>query len=318
MNKSDFIKYFTGNLSEQEEKTLLDWLDENESNREEFLKERKLWDMLLLNSSDDETKGVKVIGRSNEKSSRWMIQLGKVAAIFLLAFGAGMLFRTIQNTKEETVQITTVEVPVGQRVLMTLSDGTKVWLNSKSKFSFPDHFDKTNRTVQLNGEAFFDVVHNEKVPFLVNTEKYQIEVLGTKFDICSYRNNCTFEATLLEGKVMLSENNTNAKPIELRPDEQFVFDTLTNKSEVRKVTAKEYTSWIDGVFSFNDQLFSTIVQKLERYYEIKIEVNYPELLGYRFTGKFRESDPLTVILDVVKKSKSFNYKQEENKIIIYK
>jgi ferric-dicitrate binding protein FerR (iron transport regulator) len=318
MDNGIFIKYFKGELSEQDEMILLDWLDKSQANREEFLKERKLWDLLLLNASDEASKEDEIVGTSIGKSKRWFLQISKVAAIFLIAFGSGIAFRIIQSDKSETVRINTVEVPIGQRVLMTLSDGTKVWLNAKTRFSFPDHFDKNNRTVHLNGEALFNVVHNAEAPFLVNTARYQVKVVGTKFDVYAYKNSGTFETTLIEGKVILSEYNTNNKPIELKPDEQFVFDTLKNITEIRKVDTKEFTSWIDGVYSFNDQLFSSIVQRLERYYEMKIEVNYPELMDYRFTGKFRGSDPLTVILDVVKKNKSFNYKLTDNKIIIYK
>jgi ferric-dicitrate binding protein FerR (iron transport regulator) len=274
--------------------------------------------MLLLNASDDAIKDGKITGTFVRKSKRWIIQLGTIAAIFLIAFGTGVWFRTGQNQRNESGRVNIVEVPIGQRVLITMADGSKVWLNAKSTFSFPDHFDKDNRTVQLSGEALFDVVHNEGAPFLVNTQKYQVKVLGTKFDVCSYKNSCSFETTLLEGKVMLSKNNSNVQPIELKPDEQFVFDTLTNKSDIRKVDTREYTSWIDGVYSFNDQLFSSIVQSLERYYEMKIVVNYPEMMDFRFTGKFRCSDPLPMILDVVRKSKFFNYRQEDNKIIIYK
>jgi ferric-dicitrate binding protein FerR (iron transport regulator) len=318
MNKSVFIKYFTGDLSEEEENALLDWLDQSQANREEFQQERKLFDMLLLNASDDVVRDIKIAGTFNEKIKKWIIQLGSVAAIFLVAFGLGIWFRTNNNQTEASGKINVVEVPIGQRALITLADGTKVWLNAKSTFSFPDHFDKDNRTVQLTGEALFDVVHNESAPFLVNTPRYQVKVMGTKFDVYAYKHSSTFETTLIEGKVTLSKNNTNTEPIELRHDEQFVFDTLTNKSDIRKVATREFTSWVDGIYSFNDQLFSSIVQRLERYYGIKIEVDYPELLDFKFTGKFRQSDPLTEILDVVKKSKSFNYKEEDNKIIIYK
>ncbi|HEY4787501.1 MAG TPA: FecR domain-containing protein [Bacteroidales bacterium] len=316
MNKDLFIRYFTGRLSEQEEKALLDWIEESEENRKEFLQERKLWDMLLLNTPEtiiDEEKTLTIRGTSRRR----IIQFTSIAAVLIVLLSISIWFVTNKLRTEKPV-LNIVDVPIGQRVLLTLSDGSKVWLNAKSRFSFPNHFGKNNRTVQLVGEALFDVVHNENSPFIVNTPQYQVKVLGTQFDVYAYKNSNTFETTLIQGKVILSENNANSLPFELNPGEQFLFDTLSRERNIRKVETEEYTTWINGVYSFNNQLFSSIVQRLERYYEVNIDVAYPELMNFRFTGKFRYSDPLSVILDVVKKSKAFQYKQTGNKILIYK
>jgi ferric-dicitrate binding protein FerR (iron transport regulator) len=317
MDKSIFIKYFRGNLSKQEEKNMLDWLDESEANREEFLKERKLWDIILLNSTEtsvNENKNDKI---RFERPIRWAIEFSKMAAVFMVAVGFS-IWLINRNQLKEPGKLNIVEVPIGQRVLLTLSDGSKVWLNAKSKFSYPDHFGKNNRSVELDGEALFDIVHNQDAPFVVNTPKYKVKVLGTQFNVYGYKNSNIFETTLIRGKVVLSKNGTQNSPVELKPDEQFVFDSHTNKSEIHKVATMEYITWINGTFAFNDQQFSSIVQRLERYYEKNIDVQYPELMNFRFTGKFRYSDPLPVIFDVVKKNKPFNYKLIGNKYIIYK
>ena len=315
MNKSVFIKYFKGELTEKQEKDLLDWIEQSEENYQELLRERKFWDMLILSDVDKNTESEIDLQQTN-RFRRVIYNIGKVAAIFIVAFGLGILFKTNSGLQISTTKFNKIEVPRGQRVLITLVDGTKVWLNAKSKFTFPDHFDKNNRTVQLDGEAYFDVVHNEKVPFIVKTFKYQIKVLGTRFNVNAYQNSTNFETTLVDGRVLLQTNDPGSLTIELKPDEQYSEDSSTGKFEIKKVAAKENITWIDGVYTFNDQSFSSIVQRLERYYDTKIIVNYPELLDYRFTGKFRYRDSLTMILDVVKHNKAFTYKQVGNKIII--
>jgi len=315
MNKSVFIQYFKGELSEQQENDLLDWVEQSEENYQELLMERKFWDMLILNDVDKNTES-EIDFQQPNRFRKIIYNAGKVAAIFIVAFGLGILFKTNLGLQIATIKFNKIEVPRGQRVLITLVDGTKVWLNAKSKFTFPDHFEKNNRSVQLDGEAYLDVVHNEKVPFIVNTSKYQIKVLGTRFNVNAYQNSTNFETTLVEGRVVLKTNDPGSLAIELKPDEQFSEDSGNHKSHIRKVAAKEDISWIYGVYTFNDQSFSYIVQRLERYYDTKIVVNYPELLDYRFTGKFRYRDSLTMILDVVKHNKSFTYKQVGNKIII--
>jgi transmembrane sensor len=315
MNKSVFINYFKGELSENQEKDFLDWVGQSEENYQELLMERKLWDMLILNDVDKNTESDIDLQQSN-RFRRIIYNAGKVAAIFIVAFGLGILFKTNSGLQTATTKFNKIEVPRGQRVLITLVDGTKVWLNAKSKFTFPDHFEKNNRSVQLDGEAYFEVVHNEKVPFIVKTSKYQIKVLGTRFNVNAYQNSTNFETTLVEGRVLLKTNDPGSLAIELKPDEEYTEDSGTGKFEIKKVAAKENITWIDGVYTFNDQSFSSIIQRLERYYDTKIVVNYPELLDYRFTGKFRYRDSLTMILDVVKHNKAFTYKQVGNKIII--
>lgn len=313
-------RYFKGELSETEEKVLLDWINESEENHKEFLQQRKLWDIFLLNASDDAELGVK---RGKERHAQrgrtlWVWEMAKIAAVFLVAMGIGIALKPHLTFKKEPVAYNKIEVPIGQRVCLTLCDGSKVWLNAKTHFRFPEKFEKNQRTVYLDGEAMFEVTHNEKAPFYVKTSKYNVKVLGTKFNVYAYNNSNSFETTLVNGKVMLTRNNTSKVSVVLKPNQQMIYDHHSDKTIVRTVKTAEYTTWIDGYYSFDNEKFESIVQRLERYYEAKIVVNYPELMDYKFTGKFRYSDPLTVILDVVKKNKPFKYQKVNDEIFITK
>ena len=101
----------------------------------------------------------------------------------------------------------TVIVPAGQRAELLLADGTKVWLNSRSKLKFPDRFQKDARKVELDGEGYFEVTHQEEAPFTVHTSKYDVKVLGTEFNVKAYKDKEQFETSLLKGSVEVSNAN---------------------------------------------------------------------------------------------------------------
>jgi ferric-dicitrate binding protein FerR (iron transport regulator) len=318
MNKETFIKYFRNELSEVEEKALFAWIEESDRNKQEFLDERKFWDLLLLNTPTN-TKPLENIGgdQSGKTKKRWILEFSKIAAVFIIAALIGALFVKTHSKAEEVQAWNTIEVPIGQRTCITLTDGTKVWLNAKTKFSFPDKFRSDIREVRLDGEAVFDVTHNEKANFVVRTKQYNVKVLGTKFSVYAYNNSQIFEATLVRGKISLEEKSANPKPVILYPNQMATYNGDLENLEIKTVDAKQNLYWIEGIYSFDNQPLSSIIQRLERYYEVKIRVDNPELLNNKYTGKFRYSDSIDVILEVVKKSNFFNYKKINNEIIIY-
>jgi len=208
-------------------------------------------------------------------------------------------------------------VPIGQRTCLRLADGTTVWLNAKTKFSFPDRFKKSIREVRLDGEAIFDVSHDEKVPFIVKAQKYNVSVLGTEFNVYAYDNSNVFETTLVKGKVLLEKNDSKEKAVELHPDQIAIYNEQSKLLEIKPVDTIESLYWKEGIYSFNNQPLSSIIQRLERYYEVVINVKDPQILRSKFTGKFRYSDPIEVILEVVRKGASFKYHKKGNVITIY-
>lgn len=320
MTKEIFNRYFNGDLSAIEERELLNWIDASDANRREFFQERKLWDMLLLNSPETMALSAPnlTVGKTDKTHSRkkWILEFSKIAAVFIIAICIGG-WLTLKYS-EEPQAWNTIEVPIGQRACLHLADGTRVWLNAKSRFTFPDKFKKGLREVKLDGEAVFDVVHNEKSTFVVKTKRFNVRVLGTKFNIYAYDNSSVFETALVRGKVMLEKRASMEKPIELKPNQMGVYHDETGTIEIKTIDTKESLYWTEGVYSFNNQPLSCIIQRLERYYEVSISVKHPDILNYKFTGKFRYSDPIDIILEVIKKSKFFKYTKKDNQITIYK
>ena len=199
MDKEILQRYVEGNVSPEEIIAVVDWLDADENNVREFMALHKLNDISLLNQPDNRA--------DNQKKKRTIsfrkigYELAKIAAILIIFWGGTKLFET-NTTEESIVTYQTLYVPAGQRAELILPDSTRVWLNAHSKLIYPVSFGKGNRQVELNGEAYFDVVHNEKQPFIVKTRQMDIQVLGTEFNVTSYSSD--FEVSLLRGCIELS------------------------------------------------------------------------------------------------------------------
>ena len=176
-------RYIRGEVSEEERLKVASWLDESPENMREFLALRKLYDLSLWQSDTNEKYSVRKRHFSIQKIT---IELLKIAAIFLVGFWGSKQLLTQQPDK---AQMQTIHVPAGQRAEVTLADGTHVWLNSRSTLKFSEQFSANTRNVELDGEGYFSVQHNEKSPFTVQTPKYTIQVLGTEFNVNAARKS---------------------------------------------------------------------------------------------------------------------------------
>ena len=194
MNQDLLYKYFKGNANIEEEKQILDWVDASDENRKAFQKERMLYDIALF-SEEKQSERLK-------RKTRILPILqwtARIAAVMIILFGSGLLFKDYRYNK--SAQLQTVAVPAGQRAQITLADGTKVWLNSQSTLTYASNFGRQERNVLLDGEAYFEVSKNEKIPFFVNTETNKVRVVGTSFNVCAYNGSNEFETTLVTGIV---------------------------------------------------------------------------------------------------------------------
>ena len=304
MNQDLLYKYFKGNTTTEEEKQILDWIDADKENKETFRKERMLYDITLF--SDEKQTAPK-----NKKAKiisvlRWSTQ---IAAIIIIVFSIGILFKDYQYNK--TAQLQTIAVPAGQRAQITLADGTKVWLNSQSTLIYTSNFGRKERNVKLNGEAYFEVAKNKDIPFLVNTETNQVRVVGTHFNVCAYDGSNEFETTLVEGIVDIYAKG-NKKPLTRLTKNEF-FASHNGKYQKSTLTSLDYLRWTEGLYCFDDAPFSIILSKLEKYYNVKIAVNDPDILNYRCTGKCKEQDGIEHILRVIQKDLRFTYSINSDK-----
>lgn len=207
----------------------------------------------------------------------------------------------------------TIHVPAGQRAEVTLADGTHVWLNSRSTLRFPEQFSANARNVELDGEGYFSVQHNEESPFIVQTPKYAIQVLGTEFNVKAYRNTSLFETALLKGSVKISSPNLK-NGLQLKPNEIVSIENkLLKKSTINN---NDYFKWKEGLFCFEDESIQNLIKKLELYYDTTIEIQRPSLLEHHYSGKFRIQDGIEHVLRVLQLKHKFTYQKDDDKNLI--
>ena len=190
---------------------------------------------------------------------------------------------------EDSLVFNTLIVPKGGEYSLELPDGTVVWVNSESALRFPEKFTSNRREVFLEGEAYFEVKKDANRPFYVHTEVGKVRVLGTAFNVCAYSNDRFWQTTLVEGSVMI---NQEEKEVLLKPNEQYQIDVRTGKAGLREVLPELYTSWRDGKFYFKAYTFEELVEKLERWYDFKMFYMNEEIKTRRFSGVVNKYQPL--------------------------
>ena len=201
-----------------------------------------------------------------------------------------------------------LKVPNGKIFKLVLSDGTSVTVNSGSLLKYDDSFyGSEKRNVFLDGEAYFDVVKNKKSPFIVQTNDMNIRVLGTKFNVSSYLNDNNTSVVLEEGSVSVhkaSEIYDPEKSVVIKPNQQIVIQ----KEEliIKEVSIDKYVSWKSRKLLFKNDKFEDIVKKLERYYNISININSSQLNNNRYTGTFT-TETISEVLDIFKELSEFKY-----------
>lgn len=208
-----------------------------------------------------------------------------------------------------------IYVPVGGKYNLVLCDGTKVWVNSDSRFTFPDHFPGAERTVELSGEAYFEVSKNGK-PFVVNTGTASIRVLGTAFNICSYTDEKNEQITLVNGRVKVK---VGEKSYPLRPGQQLTAQKTSSHIEIKEVNTDLYTSWRNDLFRFIDTSLEDIASKLKRWYNVRFIFEEEACKKYRFTGAAKKENDLVGLIERMKAANPhIQFKIKDDEIMISK
>ena len=215
------------------------------------------------------------------------------------------------NTEEKSV-LHTVEVPVGGEFDMVLADGTRVWLNSATKLRYPTRFTGKNREVYVEGEAFFSVCKDSFHPFIVHTEGGHVRVLGTEFNLSAYPGERTI-TTLAEGKV---EVNDKISKVCLKPGEQAICTKGARFIEVKDVDVSLFTSWVKGVFEFENMSLLAISRQLSRWYGVSFQFEDEDCAERCFTGGIKKYVPLNQSLDILEKTTNVVFKVSGRQVFV--
>lgn len=233
-----------------------------------------------------------------------------------LAYSDGTEIKTNgTNASEEPAQLNTIATPVGGQYQVILQDGTKVWLNAASSLRYPSRFNNKERNVEISGEAYFDVTHDEKRPFKVRSKGQQVEVLGTAFNIMAYDNEDMVKTTLLRGAVRVAGlGPLKAKIVTLLPGQQSLL-TAQQISVNNNPDLEEVVSWKNGYFKFNEDI-KNIMNKIARWYNIEVVYRPGVDLSQTFSGEVSKSRNVSVLLKVMELTGNVHFKIEERRIIV--
>ena len=218
--------------------------------------------------------------------------------------------------QSDNLRYNTLEVPRGGKFFLELSDGTRVWLNSESKIKYPAQFSDELRTVELTGEAYFEVTRNEYAPFLVSSGTQVVKVLGTQFNISSYAKSNLIFTTLVEGSVEVYEKGNPENKCMLKPNEQSVFSKKDLLVDSRMVDPTEYIGWKNGRFIFNDEQLVDIMQVMARWYDFDFVFENESRREIRFTGNLPRIDNVKDILSKIEKTAEVRFSINNKTIII--
>lgn len=301
-------RYFRGDSSQQEKEEIQLWLEESEENNAEFMSLRALHDITLCSLPE---QGIRQFNHATRKNRHILFEWTKIAAAILITFGVSYYF--LNGSSNEEIKMQTLHVPAGQRAELTLTDGTKVWLNSLTTFTFPNRFTEESRRVHVDGEAYFDVKQDNKKKFTVNTGAYDIHVLGTEFNVIAYSKDTRFETSLITGSVEIEACNGSQKLL-LYPGKKAYLKN--NQLVTVPLLDDDLFLWRDGILNFRNERVEEILSKLELYYNIKIINQKHTIKDIRYTGKFRIDDGVEHVMNVLKIAIGLRYTRDsENNTI---
>ena len=241
---------------------------------------------------------------------KWM----SVAAglLFFLSAGFYAVHRLKTPPPQEIVEYHQRIVPYGKKVQIGLPDGTQVWVNSGSKLTYPSSFTGNTRELYLEGEAYFDVVHDAKRPFILHTGKVITRVLGTAFNVKAY-GATEMSVTVARGKVSVGMQNKLLSV--LIPNECLSYNRVNGDSKKYHVDASKLR-WMSGDLIFDNTNLEEAAHVIERWYDVQISFNNPKAKNYHFTASFLKHENIDQIMEVLSEFSGFTYKREGKKITI--
>lgn len=216
------------------------------------------------------------------------------------------------NIENEEVVTNTISTPKAGKFKVVLADGTRVWINSDTKLSFPSKFKTSERVVNLAGEAYFEVAKNLKKPFIVKSGKQVLHVLGTHFNINAYEGDASIKTTLFEGKVQVNSVGQNTK-VNILPGQQTIFANST--FNLQNADLKEALAWKNGYFKFNAENIENIMLQLSRWYNVDITYKTP-IINKTISAYISRDKSLKEVLDILQTTESVKFNVEGRTVYV--
>lgn len=329
------IAYICNEISDKEKLFIENWLSESEKNKKYFNFLQKNYTSAQAKNKTEETenswKNVKLkyyqnrlAGKnkleklSNEKiiklNRKFRLSVAAAAVLFILF--STVLFSLLNSDVSENQKLTytEIEAPLGSKTVVNLKDGSKVWLNAGSSLKYSSEFSETNRIIELQGEAFFDVTKS-KNQFTVQTSDLKVNVYGTRFNVMAYAEEDFISTTLEQGSVGISFPGKE-KVLKMQANQQAVFYKKTKKLTLYKnISTEKFTSWKNDIWQIENESLGSLTRRLERKYAVKIIYENEKLKDYKFTGTLT-NETLGQILKLIEISAPVKYTISGDSIFI--
>ena len=330
-------RYLNGNASLSEKKQVESWVKESPLNQYQFNKLKEYW--------EKDTVDPKLINHEFQKQNLWNQYLDtskpntvplpntrrkgrlawiSIAASITLLLTVTALFSIRERLfapQEIEVSIASVEKynPNGQKSQTQLPDGSKVWLNSDSKITYPEKFSDSLRIVQLEGEAFFDVQHDSDRPFIVVADKIQVRVLGTKFNVNAFTTQKEITIALVEGSINVTSDST-AEGVLVKPSHGVSYSKQLDvfrefSKQGNPEMFEKAISWKSGKLVFDGDDLEDFVTEISRWYGVTVRITGVPQNDWRLVGAF-ENEFLTNVLDAIAYNKGFTYELNEKELTL--
>lgn len=320
MQERQILKFIKGELNEAEKQHVIDWIRNHSDNQKRYniLKATYIASSFNETSSNNSDVFYKKFNKKVRVKNNYKY-VAIVASFVLISFFSFNYFNqteVLNKTSDQLKELVDINIintitSKGGNSNIILPDGSKVVLNADSKLSYPKIFNDSIRNVVLIGEAFFDIEHDSKRPFIVDANEIKIKVLGTTFNVKSYSKDEKIETTLVTGKVELIKDDET--PVILAPSQKAVFYKTQNKLKIEEVNSSNVVAWRKGKLVFKNTSMKEVVIDLERKYNVKFIINSQKLLEYEYTGTF---DNLSIdeVLELLIISSPISYTVKDEKI----
>lgn len=324
MKESDWIdiaKYLSGEMSHDKTKHFEDWINKSSENKELFNSVKMDWenfDKLSANVNEDKAweslkNRLEQDGLFEEKTlllRKESYRFMRVAAVILVLIVAGFFISVIVNSNDIVVKTTNNEHQV-----VLLPDGSKVTLYQNSKISYDKNFLVETRSINLEGEGFFEIERMEDIPFIVTTNTAKVKVLGTSFNVNTSKSSNNVEVYVKTGKVELISQMSSVKSIFLEPGDI----GFCNNGDLNKLLNKDdnYIAWKTRDLVFKNTSLTDVIDVVEKVYMVDIDYDNAEIKDLRISTSF-EKQKLETVLNVIAKTFGFSYSKKKNKVYLEK
>ncbi|MCA1762888.1 MAG: FecR domain-containing protein, partial [Flavobacteriales bacterium] len=252
-------------------------------------------------------------GKETGTYKKWLAYAAAVVVLVASSYFALIQFDNPGNTTDHYV---TMETPHGQKTQIKLPDGSSIWLNAGSSVKYLEHFSNTNRQIELEGEAYFEVARDTSRPFTVFAGGLSTTALGTSFNISSYPDDNLVDVNLITGKVQVEQTERpNNEPIMLTPGLGAQLNTSSNAITRTTFELDKASQWKDGIIEFEAASFEKIEKTLERWYAVDITCTNESNHQWSYNGQFDNED-LALVLRKIALTEDFEYEMDKNRIEI--